>query len=106
MEVRDKDWANNFRIAFKPVDLGVTLYHKLLLTQNTVKLEFVNVFQAIAKNWIYSAFQASWQDDYGHDYCLRANAGKKFEKLNPANYITNVTANYIYKFDLFNNLGV
>jgi len=50
--------------------------------------------------------QVGWQDESGSDFYLRANAGKLYEKVNPANYLSNVTADYIYKYNQNNTLGV
>jgi hypothetical protein len=88
------------------LDLAVALYNKTTYTHNKFNLGAVNVFQAFTNAWIHSSLQFGWQDSNGNDYYLRANAGKKYEKINPLHYLNNLTANYIYKLNANNNLGV
>jgi len=60
----------------------------------------------MAKSWIHSALQLSYKDIDGNEYFLRANAGKKFDPINPVHYLQDITADYIYKYDPLNNLGI
>lgn len=106
LETKKDDWTTNFRVAFKPVELGATIYNKTSVTQNKLSFGFINAFQVIANTWNHSALQVGWQDNDGNDYFVRANAGKKYDPVNPLNYLQDITANYIYKYNPSNNLGV
>lgn len=78
VEIKKDDWSTNFRLACKPVDLGLYLYNKTFFTQNKISFGFVNVFQAITNDWIHSGLQVGWQDNAGNDFYIRANAGKNY----------------------------
>ena len=106
LETRKDDWSTNFRVAFNTSEGGATLYNKTYLTQDRMYCGFVNAFQVIAKSWIHSAFQLGYKDNDGNEYFLRANAGKKFDTVNPVHYLQDITADYVYKYNSLNNLGI
>ncbi len=106
LETKKDDWSTNFRVAFNPAEGGATLYNKTYFNQDRVCVGIVNAFQIMAKSWIHSALQLGYKDVDGNEYFLRANAGKKFDPINPVHYLQDVTANYIHKYDPLNNLGI
>lgn len=106
LETKKDDWTNNFRVAFKPVELGATIYSKTSFTQNKLTFCCINAFQLISNTWNHYALQVGWQDNNGNDYFLRANAGKKYDPVNLLNCLQDITADYIYKYNANNNLGV
>jgi hypothetical protein len=65
----------------------------------------VNVFQPFTNEWLHSAFQIGWQNKSGNDFYLRGNAGKKYIKAKPINYLNDIVFDYIHKYNPNNNLG-
>ena len=106
VEVKNENWSTNFRLACKPVDLGLYLYNKTFITQNKWNFGFVNVFQPFTNDWLHSAIQIGWQNSSGDDFYLRSNAGKKYIKVKPINYLHDLVFDYIHRYNPNNNLGV
>lgn len=107
LEVAKNEWSTNFRAGYKPSELGVTVYNKSSYARNGWNFGFLNAFQLTgAKNWVQSALQVAYKDASGNDYFVRANAGKKYEVVNPNNYLKNLTFDYIYNYTPSTRLGV
>ena len=101
--MKKDNWSTNFRLAGKPVELGLYIYNKTYFTQNKFSFGLVNVFQPFTNDWLHFALQFGWKDNNNNDFYVRTNTGKKLDKVKSIN---EAFLNYIYKCDSNNNLGV
>jgi hypothetical protein len=106
VETTKDDWSSNLRIAVKPSEHNATVYSKKSYSKDSWSFGTVNAFQLFKNTWNYSALQLGWQDKCGNSYYLRANAGSKFGKIDPSNFIKDVTADFIYKYSPNTNFGL
>ena len=109
LETSRNNWVCNVRAAFKPSTHGVTLYHKLSHQKDKWRWWAVNAVNPIEKTWIHSALQIARIDECCSWY-LRANAGKKWSAIRPADYtkdiLSDLTADYIWNYSGNTKLGL
>ena len=109
LETSRNNWVCNVRAAFQPSTHGVTLYHKIAYSQDKWRFWAVNAANAVKKDWIMSAFQVAYNNKCCSWY-LRANANKNWGSIKPKevakDLLSDVTADYIYKYNDNNQLGV
>ena len=65
----------------------------------------INAVEPSKKEWTYSNIQIGKKDTCC-DFWFRTNAGKKFGKVNPVNYLANITLDWIYHYNPTNNFGL
>lgn len=106
LETSQDKWSSNWRLCLKPYQhQGITLYNKTAVTKDKWKFWFVNAFEPVHKIWVNSALQVAHQCG-DSEYFLRANTGKKYNRIQPINLISDMTFDYIYNYNANNKLGL
>lgn len=107
VETQNKDLVFNWRLRYNQGENGLAIYKKTSYTQQKWNVGLVNVFDVFGKAWINSAIQLGWKSDNPKNlYYLRLNAGKKYERVNPANFLNAVTFDFIHKLTDNSKLAV
>jgi hypothetical protein len=107
VEVQNKDLTTDWRLKYVHADNGLNLYNKSTYSQEKWKLGVVNSFDIFNRSWNHSALQLGWQcESKAHQYYIRTNAGKKYEQVNPKNFLQSVTFDVIHKINDSNRLAL
>jgi hypothetical protein len=108
VETQNKDFIINWRLKFNQSENALTLYKKSSYTENKWNLNLVNAFDVNGRTWNHSAAQVAWRCDSTPNslYYVRLNAGKKYERVQLANFLNNVTFDFVHKLTANTRLAV
>ena len=107
IHTQNKDLIFNWRLRYNQGENGLAVYNKTSYTQSKWNLGFVNAFDVFGKAWNQSSLQLGWKSDNPKNlYYLRLNAGKKYERVNPANFLNAITFDFVHRLTDNSKLAV
>lgn len=99
-EIQKADTIFNSRLRWNSDENDLTFYEKITYTQPKWSVGFVNANNVFTKEWKYSAAQLSWRlEDPNTQYYLRVQAGNKFEKVNPWNFLSGISFDVVHSLN-------
>jgi hypothetical protein len=105
LELKNKDIVTNWRLRLEQ-DYSLTLYNKTSYTNGQWSAGFLNAFSIASKVWNQSALQLAWTNADGNSWFLRANGGKKYEKVDTKKFLDEATINYVHKYSPSTRFGL